>query len=91
MSLAQLASRMTTYPQVLVNVKVSRKTPFDQIPAVKEAMERLEQDLQGSGRLLVRYSGTENLARIMIEGKDHAEIQSRANQLADLIRAEIGA
>lgn len=89
-SLAELASQMTSYPQVLVNVRVSRKEPLDLIPEVKAAIDRLENELQGHGRLLVRYSGTENLARIMIEGQDQARIESQANELAKLIRAAIG-
>jgi phosphoglucosamine mutase len=89
-TLAQLAAEMKSYPQVLVNVRVRRKVPFDTIPEVKTAIDRLENELQGRGRLLVRYSGTENLARVMIEGEEQGRIEAQANALADCIRAAIG-
>jgi phosphoglucosamine mutase len=89
-SLAELAAEMKRYPQVLVNVRVSRKVPFDAIPDVKTAIDRLENELQGRGRLLVRYSGTENLARVMIEGEAQEGIEAQASALADRIRAAIG-
>jgi phosphoglucosamine mutase len=89
-TLAKLAAEMTSYPQVLVNVRVSRKVPFDSIPEVKSVIDQLENELQGRGRLLVRYSGTENLARVMIEGEQQERIEAQANALADCIRAAIG-
>ena len=89
-TLAQLAAEMKRYPQVLVNVRVRRKVPFDTIPEVKTAIDRLENELQGRGRLLVRYSGTENLARVMIEGEEQGRIEAQANALADRIRTAIG-
>jgi phosphoglucosamine mutase len=89
-SLAALAGEMKRYPQVLVNVRVSRKVPFDQIPEVNAAIHQLENELQGRGRLLVRYSGTENLARVMIEGEEQERIEAQADALADCIRAAIG-
>ena len=85
-SLAELSSAMKTYPQILVNVRVSSKPPLEEIPEIKTAMETLEADLQGQGRLLVRYSGTENLARVMIEGEEQNIIEEQANQLAEIIR-----
>jgi phosphoglucosamine mutase len=81
---------MKSYPQVLVNVRVSRKVPFDTIAEVKTAIDRLENELQGRGRLLVRYSGTENLARVMIEGEEQGRIEAQARELADRIRDAIG-
>jgi phosphoglucosamine mutase len=89
-SLAQLAAEMKSYPQVLVNVRVSRKVPFETLADVKTTIDRLENELQGRGRLLVRYSGTENLARVMIEGENQGRIEALANALADRIRAAIG-
>lgn len=89
-SVGELASRMTRYPQILVNVRVRSKPPLDMIPEVKAATERLERDLKGRGRLLVRYSGTENLARVMIEGEDAKKIEDQANELAEVIRQKIG-
>lgn len=89
-TLGELSSRMTRYPQVLVNVRVRSKPPLDSIPEIKAEAARLECELRGRGRLLLRYSGTENLARVMIEGKDEEKITEQANQLAELIRQKIG-
>jgi phosphoglucosamine mutase len=88
--LSELASELKTFPQVLVNVKVSSKPPLENLPSVKAEIERLERELASRGRLLVRYSGTENLARVMIEGEDQTRIEEQANRLAQLIRREIG-
>lgn len=89
-SLGELASQMTIYPQVLVNVRVRSKPPLEGVPEIKAQIQRVEKDLQGRGRLLVRYSGTENLARVMIEGEDEKKIREQANQLAEIIRQRIG-
>ncbi|MFY9573361.1 MAG: phosphoglucosamine mutase [Blastocatellia bacterium] len=88
--LAELAGEMTRYPQVLVNVPVRSRPPLETIDEVQAEIERLERDLSGRGRLLVRYSGTENLARVMIEGEDQEKIKEQANQLAEIIRQKIG-
>ena len=90
LTLGELASRMRRYPQVLVNVRVRSKPPLATLPDVKLAADRIERDLQGRGRLLLRYSGTENLARVMIEGQDEEKIKEQANQLAEIIRQSIG-
>jgi phosphoglucosamine mutase len=89
-TLAQLASQLKRFPQVLVNVNVQTKPPLDTIPEIKAGIERIEREMDGRGRLLVRYSGTENLARVMIEGEDEKKINEQANQLADIIRHKIG-
>ncbi len=73
--LSELAGALVTYPQVLVNVRVKQKTDLDTVPAIAETMKKVEAGLAGQGRLLVRYSGTEPLLRIMLEGKDDAEIK----------------
>jgi phosphoglucosamine mutase len=90
LSLGQLAAQMTRYPQLLVNVRVRSKPLLDTLPEVKAETERVERDLQGRGRLLVRYSGTENLARVMIEGEDEIKVREQANRLAEAIRKAIG-
>ena len=74
--LSALASQLVTYPQVLVNVRVKQKTDLEQVPAIADTMRKVEEHLSGQGRLLVRYSGTEPLLRIMLEGKDE-RIDSR--------------
>ena len=89
-SLRELASQMTHYPQLLVNVRVRSKPPLNSIPEVRAEIERLEEALVGKGRLLVRYSGTENLARVMIEGQDESQVREQANSLAATIRNAIG-
>ena len=88
--LADLASQLVTYPQVLVNVRVRQKADLRQVPAIAEAMERVETRLAGQGRLLVRYSGTEPLLRIMIEGRDQREIQAWAREIADRVKEHLG-
>ncbi|MCE9596004.1 MAG: phosphoglucosamine mutase [Planctomycetes bacterium] len=90
-SLSELAAPYRPFPQVLVNVPVKSKPPLAGMPAVAEAVKRVEDELAGDGRVLLRYSGTEPLARLMIEGPDAAMIQARAQAVAALIRAEIGA
>lgn len=86
MTLSQMTAGFVRYPQVLVNVRVGRKLPFEEVPEISEAARLTEKDLDGKGRLLLRYSGTENLARVMIEGEEQAEIESQANALAEVIR-----
>ncbi|MEW6209222.1 MAG: phosphoglucosamine mutase [Acidobacteriota bacterium] len=89
-SLSQLASELKKFPQILVNVRVSSKPPIETLPAVASEIQKMEDEMQGRGRLLVRYSGTENLARVMIEGEDQTRIEKQAHHLADLIRRSIG-
>jgi phosphoglucosamine mutase len=90
LTLGRLASQMKRFPQVLVNVKVRSKPPIESIPELLADMEEVERDLQGRGRLLVRYSGTENLARVMIEGEDQPTIEKQAAHLAEVIKRAIG-
>lgn len=87
--LADLASELVTFPQVLVNVRVREKRPLADVPAIADVMDRVEQRLGGEGRLLVRYSGTEPLLRIMLEGRRQDEIQAWADEIADLVREHL--
>jgi phosphoglucosamine mutase len=89
-SLGSLASELTTYPQVLVNVRVKERRALDSVPAVADAVAKVESSLVGHGRLLVRYSGTEPLLRIMLEGRDKAEIDALAHDLAGVVKRELG-
>ncbi len=89
--LADLASDLKTYPQVLVNVRVREKRNLRELPPVAAAMAAVERSLADQGRLLVRYSGTEPLLRIMIEGRNQREIQGWAQEIADVVKREIGA
>jgi phosphoglucosamine mutase len=88
--LADLAAELVTYPQVLVNVRVKERRDLQSVPAVAAAMDRVEKRLHGEGRLLVRYSGTEPLLRVMLEGKNQQEIQGWAQEIADTVRQHLG-
>jgi phosphoglucosamine mutase len=88
--LADLASELVTYPQVLVNVRVREKQDLKSIPAIADTMARIEEQLVGQGRLLVRYSGTEPLLRVMIEGRDQQEIQRWASEIASKVKEHLG-
>ncbi len=88
--LADLASELVTYPQVLINVRVREKTELRDVPEIAASMARVEQQLAGQGRLLVRYSGTEPLLRVMIEGRDQQEIQQWAREIAEAVKEHLG-
>ena len=88
--LSELAQAMTAVPQVLLNVQVSHKPELETIPDLEEAIRAGERRLNGSGRVLVRYSGTESLLRIMVEGERDALIHEVANQLAQVVRTHLG-
>lgn len=88
--LDELADALVTYPQVLVNVRVRERADYMQIPAIAESIRRVETRVEGQGRLLIRYSGTEPLLRIMLEGKDDAEIRQWANEIAETVKGHLG-
>ncbi|MBI5345046.1 MAG: phosphoglucosamine mutase, partial [Deltaproteobacteria bacterium] len=88
--LSALSGVMRTYPQVLLNVKVREKKDLSGIASVRKALKDAEERLKGSGRVFIRYSGTEPLARITIEGRKKDEIKRMAEGLADILRSEIG-
>jgi phosphoglucosamine mutase len=85
-SLSDLAKLMTRYPQVLLNFPVARKLPIDSLPAVQAAIAKVEKTLGHEGRVLVRYSGTEAKARVMIEGTDENTIRAYAEDIAECLR-----
>ncbi len=89
-ALHDLVEGFVSYPQVLVNVPVKEKTPFDEVAAIRQAVRGTEEQLDGRGRLLLRYSGTESLARVMIEGEKKEEINRLADDLARVIERELG-
>jgi phosphoglucosamine mutase len=88
--LGDLAAELVTYPQVLLNVRVREKRDLQAVPAIADSMRRVEERLAGNGRLLVRYSGTEPLLRVMIEGKDQHEIQGWATQIVNTVKEHLG-
>ena len=88
-SLLDLAQAMTAVPQVLLNVKVATKPDLDTVPELQQAIRDSEQRLNGSGRVLVRYSGTEPLLRVMVEGERDDQIRDVANRLVEVFKAHI--
>ena len=88
--MSELAKSMTAVPQVLLNVKVTRKPTLDTIPELQRAIDESEQRLNGSGRVLVRYSGTEPLLRVMVEGERDDQIREVANHLVNVIKVHLG-
>lgn len=88
--LSELAKSMTAVPQILLNVQVKHKPDLNQIPDIQQAIQTAEATLNGSGRVLVRYSGTESLLRIMVEGERQTTIREVADHLAAIVRARIG-
>jgi len=89
-TLSMLRKGITMYPQYQMSVPVSEKKAFDQMPDVKKAIDDVRLKLEHSGRVLVRYSGTESKVRIMVEGQDKSQIESDANYIADAIVKDIG-
>ena len=89
-TLGELVADLKNYPQVILNVKVREKRPLDQIPTVVEAIRNAEDELHGSGRVVIRYSGTEALARVMIEAEDELRMRSHAESIAAAIRSALG-
>jgi len=89
-SLSDLASCMTAVPQVLLSVQVKEKPDLDDLPKLQQAIRNGEARLNGTGRVLVRYSGTEPLVRIMVEGQQDQLIRSVADELSDVVRACLG-
>jgi phosphoglucosamine mutase len=89
--LDELTAGLARYPQRLVNIRVREKRPFGELPAVAEEIRRAEAAFGGEGRILVRYSGTELLARVMVEAADAARVEEHAARIAAAIRRAIGA
>ncbi len=90
-TLSQMTAGFQQYPQILVNVRVREKVPFDRLSSVQTEVKAVEERLSHKGRLLLRYSGTEPLARVMIEGEKQFEIEDYAQRIANAIKREIGA
>jgi phosphoglucosamine mutase len=87
----ELTADLKVYPQVIVNVKVREKKPLETIPSVAERILAAETELKDSGRVVIRYSGTEALARVMIEAESEEAMRRHANAIASAIREELGA
>jgi phosphoglucosamine mutase len=89
-SLAELVADLKIFPQTIVNVKVKEKKPLDSIPTVAAAIRAAEAELADSGRVVIRYSGTEALARVMIEAESEPLMRHHADTIAAAIRTELG-
>jgi phosphoglucosamine mutase len=88
--LSELARLMDVFPQKLINVDVKSKPPVESVPAIVEAVKEVEAALGEEGRVLVRYSGTQNMCRVMVEGPTKEATEQYAAQLADVVKAAIG-
>jgi phosphoglucosamine mutase len=88
--LSELAEVMVTYPQLLKNIPVKNKPPLEQVPVLHQRINEIELEIQGHGRLLVRYSGTENKLRVMMEGESIELITGHVDELAELVRQNLG-
>jgi phosphoglucosamine mutase len=89
--LDELVSDLKVFPQIIKNVRVREKKPLEQIASVSEAIRKAEQDLAASGRVVVRYSGTEALARVMIEAESREKMERHVEAISGAIQEEIGA
>jgi phosphoglucosamine mutase len=88
--LSELVADIERFPQILINVSVSEKRPIEEIPSVCRVVQRVEKDLDGRGRVLIRYSGTEPKVRVMVEGEDESRVAEYANEIAESIRRALG-
>jgi len=90
LSLADLISGLRVLPQRIQNIRVREKVPFDQVPEVRHAIETAQRELDGNGRVVVRYSGTEALARVMVEAESEEKMNALTDGIADTIQHALG-
>jgi phosphoglucosamine mutase len=90
-SLGELVADLKVFPQTIENVRVREKVPFQQVNEIQQAITKAEQELDGNGRVVVRYSGTEALARVMVEAESEEKMTVLANGIAAAIRSKLGA
>jgi phosphoglucosamine mutase len=88
--LAELISDLKVFPQKIQNVRVREKVPFAQVPAVQSAIASAERELDGNGRVVVRYSGTEALARVMVEAESEEKMRALTASIAEEIQKALG-
>jgi phosphoglucosamine mutase len=89
--LDELTGELEIYPQLLVNIRVRSRRPLEELPAVAEEIRAAELAFGSAGRVLVRFSGTEPLARVMVEGPELAQVEAFASRIARVIERELGA
>jgi phosphoglucosamine mutase len=90
-SLAELIGDLKVFPQVILNITVREKKPFTEIPEVQSAIDAADRELNGNGRVVVRYSGTESLARVMVEAESEEKMRAIAQKIAGAIKDALGA
>jgi len=88
--LAELISDLKVFPQTIQNVRVREKVPFAKVPEIQRTIEDAERELDGNGRVVVRYSGTEALARVMVEAESAARMRALASGIASAIQRTLG-
>lgn len=88
-SLSELSEEIELYPNVLKNIVVDKKIPFEQLPKIMAKVAEAEKKLHGKGRVLLRYSGTENLARVMVEGKEISQVEKLCDDLVSVVKQEL--
>jgi phosphoglucosamine mutase len=89
-SLAELVADLKVFPQIIKNVRVREKKPFSEIPNVAQTIARAESDLKGNGRVVVRYSGTESLARVMVEAESEEKTKEWTEAIATALQTTLG-
>jgi phosphoglucosamine mutase len=89
--LAELTRDLKVFPQTIKNIRVKEKVPFEQIPRIKDSIQAAERELDGNGRVVVRYSGTEALARVMVEAESEEKMRSLTEKIATAIQGALGA
>jgi phosphoglucosamine mutase len=88
--LADLISDLKVFPQTIQNIRVKEKVPFKSVPEIQGTIEAAEKELDGNGRVVVRYSGTEALARVMVEAESEEKMKAIADRIASAIRKALG-
>jgi phosphoglucosamine mutase len=91
LKLSELNHGFERFPQITVNIGVAGKRPLEELPTFQDAVAEVEEELGDAGRVLVRYSGTELKARVMVEGRDEAHVHEMANQLAERLKQALAA
>ena len=89
-TLSELAAIMTVFPQMLINLEVKKKPKIESVPEIMAAIKEVEEKLGNKGRVLVRYSGTQNLCRIMVEGPNKEETEKYCRRIAAAVKKNIG-
>ena len=88
--LSELAKIMKVFPQKLINIDVKSKPEISTVPEIVKAVEAVEEELGDKGRVLIRYSGTQNMCRVMVEGPTDEETEKYCTQIADIVKEKLG-